>query len=229
MVDKYLVKEYVSKLIGSDYVVPLLGVWDKFSDIDFDLLPNQFVLKSNHGSGGICICRDKKTLDISSIKKKLLKDFNVNYYYHCREWPYKNIVPKIIAEKYLQNKDNPVLYVYKVMNFNGVPKVIQVIQNDKLPDETIDYFDTKWNLLDLKQNFPNSEHHLPKPTCLEKMLDLSEKCSQGFPFLRTDWYEVDGKVFFSEFTFYSDAGFAKFIPNEWDRKLGDLIDLSLVK
>ncbi len=225
MVDKYGVREYVTSLIGKEHVVPLLGAWDNPNDIDIDTLPDQFVMKTTHGSGDIYICRDKSLFDIDKAKKAMVKSMKENYYYQSREWPYKNVKPRVIAEQYMQHGGERNLRVYKVFNFNGEPKIVQVIQNDKTRDEAIDYFDTDWNRLELRQNYPNSKVIPSKPETLEKIIELSRMCSKGFPFLRTDWYEVNGKVYFSEFTFYSDAGMAKFYPESWDLELGNLIDL----
>lgn len=227
MVDKHAVKEYLTPIIGAEHIVPLLATWIHVDEIDINSLPSQFVLKTTHGCGGMYICRDKEQFDINKAKKGLNKSLKKSYFAHSREWPYKNVVPKIIAEKYLQDGNTLNLNVYKIFNFSGTPYLIQTIQNDKTAEETIDYFDTEWNLLELKQNYPNSKHPLPKPKTLDKMLELSKKCSKGIPFIRTDWYEVNGVVFFSEFTFFSDAGMAPFYPTEWDKKLGDMIDLTL--
>jgi len=229
MADKIDAKEYIAKTIGPEYVVPLINKWDRFDEIDFDTLPNQFVLKTTHGCGGMVVCKNKASFDFHRAKQILTKTFNDNYYFQGREWPYKNIKPRILAEEFLQNKNDDVLNVFKIFNCSGNPTVIQVIQNDKTPEETIDYFDTEWNKLDLYQTFPNSDSPVEKPETLQEMLILARKLSAGFPFLRTDFYEVNGKVFFSEFTFYSDDGFAPFHPEEWDRKLGELIDLDIAK
>lgn len=227
MVDKYAVKEYVSKLIGEEYVIPTLGVWDRFEDIDFDSLPDQFVLKTTHDSGGVVICKDKSNFDLGAAKKKINKSLKRDYYCIHREWPYKDVQKRVIAEKFMKDRDYDTLNVFKIFNFGGIPKIIQVIQNDKTKDETIDYFDTEWNLLDMRQNFPNSEKPLPKPETLPVMLELARKLSaNNKTFLRTDFYEINGMVYFSEFTFYSDAGFAKFYPEHWDKTLGDWIKLS---
>ncbi len=232
MVDKYAVKQYVADKIGQKYVISTLGVWDKFENIDFQALPDQFVLKCTHDSGGLVICRDKSKLDLKKVKRKINRSLKRNYFWHGREWPYKNVPRRIIAEKYMENDNQSFesapqksLTVYKVMTFSGVPRIIQTIQNDKLKDESIDYFDTGWNLLDLRQNFPNSQNHLGRPKTLNEMLDLASKMSAGFPFLRVDFYEVNGETYFSEFTFYSDGGMARFEPNEWDYKLGEWIKL----
>lgn len=225
MVDKLSVKDYLLPIIGEKHIVPTLGRWKSFCEIDFTVLPEQFVLKTNHGCGGMYICRNKKEFDIKKAEAILSEALRHNYYYSSREWPYKNVKPMILAEQYLQDGDTRNLNVYKVFNFSGEPFMIQSIQNDKTKEESIDYFDTSWKLLALRQNYPNSKEPLKRPITLEKILKLSAKCSKGFPFLRTDWYEVNGEVYFSEFTFYSDAGHELFHPDEWDRKLGDLIVL----
>ena len=220
MVDKYEAKKYVERTIGGEYVIPTYGIWNHFDEIDFDKLPNQFVLKCTHGCGGMIICRDKKRFDFHNAKRVIEKGLKFNYFYNVREWPYKNVPPRIIAEKYMEDEFSEELSVYKVFNFCGVPKIIQTIQGDKTNHETIDYFDTEWNLLDLKQNYPNSEIPRPRPDALEEMLRLSRVFSKGIPFLRTDWYIIWGKVFFSEFTFYTDAGMEPYHPDDWDIKLG---------
>lgn len=229
MVDKYEVRSYISEKIGEEYLIPLLGVWDTPDKIDFDLLPDKFAIKCNHNSGkGTVICKDKTKLDIEKTKKGLKKGLKQKYFYHGREWPYKNVKPRIVAEKFIEEENvrtSDSLVVYKVFCFNSIPKIIQVIQNDKRPNESIDYFDAEWNLLELKQNYPNSETHIEKNVLLEKMLELSHKLSEGTPFLRVDWYIPNDRLYFSEFTFYSDCGFAKFTPEDWDYKLGEMIKL----
>lgn len=182
MVDKYSVRDYLKEKVGEEYIVPVLGAWENADDIDFNALPEQFVLKTTHGCGGMYICRDRSKFDIKKAKKGLNKALKRRYFYHVREWPYKDVVPRIICEPYLQDGNTENLNVYKVFNFSGKPYLIQTIQNDKTSFESIDYFDTDWNVLDLHQNYPNSKNPLPKPKTLEKMLELSAKCSEGFPF-----------------------------------------------
>ena len=225
MVDKYLVKDYVEKIIGSDYIAKLYGVWDSFDDIDFESLPNTFVLKETHLSGLVWVCRDKLKEDPKSYKKKFDNGLKNNYYLHCREWPYKDIKPRIIAEELIVDESYKNLPVYKFFCFNGEPYLVQTIQNDKQKNETIDYFDIEWNPLKLKQNFPNSKVKLPKPSKLDEMLGICKRLTKGFPFLRCDLYLANDKVYFSEFTFFSDAGFQPFHPKKWDRILGDKIIL----
>lgn len=229
MVDKYAVKKYIAESIGEQYVIESFGVWDSFDDIEFAKLPNQFVLKCTHDSGGLVICRDKSKLDIELAKKRINKSLKRNYYLFGREWPYKDVKPRILAERYMHDDSASAedqLYVYKIMTFNGVPKIIQTIQNDKTVEETIDYFDTDWNLLNIKQNFPNSKKPLACPATLPIMLELAGRLGAGIPFVRVDFYEVNNQVYFSEFTFFSDSGMAKFEPEEWDYTLGSWIELT---
>ena len=226
LVDKLAVRDYIKDKIGEKYLIPLIaGPWSGPEEIDYDLLPEQFVLKCTHDSGSVLVVKDRSDFDKEKAAAFLKKRLKRNYYYGCREWPYKDVKPQIFSEKYMQNPGADSLYVYKLMCFNGVPRIFQIIQNDKLSSETIDYFDTSWNLLDMRQSFPNSAHPLEKPSCLEEMIELGKKLSAGFPFLRTDFYEISGQVFFSELTFYSDGGFAAFDPPEWDDILGSWIDL----
>jgi len=227
MVDKYGAKQYVAERIGGEYVIPTLGVWDRFEDIDFDALPDQFVLKCTHDSGGLEVVRDKTKLDKDAVKAKIDRSLKKNYYFHGREWPYKDVLPRILAEVYMQDGDKINLPVYKFMNFSGEPRIIQVIQNDKTDAETIDYFDTDWNLLDLKQNFPNSAKLLERPRRLSEMLEISRNLSKGIPNVRVDLYEIDGRIYFSEFTFFSDSGFAPFYPPEWNEIMGSWIQLPM--
>ncbi|MBQ3644587.1 MAG: glycosyl transferase [Candidatus Riflebacteria bacterium] len=228
LADKYKVKNHIEKIIGKEYLAELLGVWDCFDEINFDNLPNKFVLKVNHTSGGVVVCKDKDKLDLSLLKIKFNKMLKTNYFYAFREYPYKEIKPKIFAEQLLENEEEN-LIVYKVFVFNGKPKIIQVIQNDKQINESIDYYDPEWNLLDLRQNYPNSDNHLSKPNLLGNMLDKSMILSQNLPFIRVDWYIVNNKLYFSEFTFYSDSGFAKFYPDKWDEILGSYLELPMNK
>ncbi len=225
LVDKYNVKAYITEKIGKDYIIPTIDVWDSVEDIEFDELPNKFVLKCTHDSGSTIVCKNKENFDIETAKKKLEKKLKRNMFYWGREWPYKNVKPQVIAEEYMQDNETPNLPVYKFMCFNGVPKIIQTIQNDKQPNESIDYFDTEWNLLDIKQNYPNSKNPFEKPAQLKEMLEIATKLSQGHSFIRVDLYIINEEIKFSEFTFYSDCGFTTFVPEKWDEVLGSWIEL----
>lgn len=225
MVDKYNVKSLVSKIIGDEYIIPTIAVYDKVEDIDFASLPNKFVLKCTHDSGSTIVCKDKSKFDIEKAKNILNKKLKRNFFYFGREWPYKNVKPRIIAEEFVKDGDNENLPVYKFLCFDGEPKIIQTIQNDKQPNESIDYFDTEWNLLELRQNFPNSEKPFDKPKQLSEMLEIARKLSAGHIFVRVDLYVINEKIKFSEFTFFSDCGFAAFYPEKWDFVLGEWIKL----
>lgn len=222
MVDKYLAREYISEKIGAEYLVPLIGVWDNPEKIDFDALPERFVLKCNHNSGlGMCICKDKKQLNIPKVKKELRKGLKQDYYFTGREWPYKDVPRKIIAEQFLQN-DEGGLTDYKVHCFNGEAKLILVCR-DRFTDTglTEDFFSEKWEHLNIRRpDHPNSKHQIPEPEELSQMIHLSEILSKEIPFLRVDFYIIDHKIYFSELTFFPSSGFAKFEPEEWDSTLG---------
>ena len=227
MVDKYRVKEYVSAAIGKEYVIPTIGVWDNPDDIDFDRLPNSFVLKCNHNSGlGMCICSDKSTLNISKVKKALKKGLKQDYYLTGREWPYKNVERKIIAEKYMEAESGQ-LIDYKVHCFNGEPRFILVCK-DRFKDSglTEDFFTTEWELMPVKRpDINQSKTPIDRPDQLEEILSLASKLSEGIPFIRVDFYIINGKVYFSELTFFPASGFEKFEPEEWDGIFGEWLHL----
>jgi hypothetical protein len=225
MVDKYAVKDYVSNIIGEDFVIKTLGVWDRFEDINFDSLPDQFVLKCNHDSGSVIVCRDKTVFDKQKAKAVLSEGLKRNGYYAGREWPYKNVKPCILAEEFIEDGDNVCLPVYKIFCFNGEARIIQTIQNDKQPNESVDYFDRSWNLLELKQDYPNSITPFSKPEKLDEMLSLAEKLSNNESFLRVDFYIANEKLYFSEFTFFTDSGFGEFYPSNWDEIMGEWLVL----
>jgi hypothetical protein len=225
MVDKYEAKNIAAKKIGSEHIIPAYGVWDRFEDIDFSQFPEQFVMKCTHDSGGLVICRDKKSFDKRNAREKIELSLARNYFWSNREWPYKNVKPRILVEKYMHDGCNSVLPVYKFFNFNNGGTILQVIHGDKTSEERIDYFDEQWHWLDLHQNFKTSEEMPAKPKKFSEMLHYAKILSDGFPFLRTDFYEVNDTVYFSEFTFYSDAGFERFHPDTWDMELGNRIIL----
>lgn len=226
MVDKYLVRRYIADTIGEEYLIPLLGVWDDPEQIDFDALPDRFVLKSNHNSGlGMCICKDKSKLDIPMAKAKLAKGLKQNYYLTGREWPYKNVKPRIIAEEYMEDR-NGELQDYKIMCFDGEVKC-SFVCSDRFSEKGlhVTFFDLDWNVLPFERHYPARKDGLPKPAQYEKMLELAQTLSQGIPFVRVDFYEVDGKVYFGELTLYPGCGFEAFSPEEWDHTLGSWITL----
>ena len=224
LVDKYEVRKYIADTIGEEYLIPLLGLWDHFNDIDFDKLPNQFVLKCTHDSGGLIICKDKSKLDIKVAKKIINSCLKRNYYWAFREWPYKNVKPRIIAEKYMVDESGTELKDYKVFCFNGKPKALFVATDRGIHQTKFDFFDTNFNHLPFMQHYPNNtEREITKPKGLEKMLVLAEKLTQDFKHCRADFYDINGQVYFGELTFSHFSGFEPFEPEEWDYKFGDWI------
>ena len=226
-VDKYKVREYIAEKLGEEYLIPLLGVWDNPDDIDFDALPDQFVLKCNHNSGtGMCICTDKSKLNITKVKKELKKGLKENYYFRGREWPYKNVERKITCEKFLKSGEGG-LIDYKFYCFNGEPKFLYVSQGlDNHATANISFLTMDWQFADFKRNDYNVFNELPKkPKNFDKMVEIAKILSKDVPFLRVDLYEVNDKVYFSELTFFPGSGFTKLEPEEWDYKFGSWIDL----
>lgn len=226
MVDKYKARQYIADRLGGQYLVPLLGVWDDPDEIDFDALPDQFVLKCNHNSGlGMCICKDKSELNISKVKADLRKGLKQDYYLTSREWPYKDVPRKIIAEKYMVDDSNcGELTDYKFFCFNGVPKFMY-ISNDNSENATTDFFDMEFNRLDMRMKDPNSNVIPPKPYLFNEMKAIAEKLSQGIPFVRVDLYVIEGNIYFGELTFFHNAGFCSIHPEHWEKTLGDWIKL----
>lgn len=227
MVDKYEAKKYVSSIIGEEYIIPSLGIWDKFDDIDFDALPDQFVLKCTHDSGGLVVCRDKSKLHIKKAKSKINSSMKKNFFWVGREWPYKNVKPMIIAEKYMEDSSTAELRDYKFFCFDGNPEALFVATDRQKEGEEVkfDFFDMDYNHLNLRNGHKNSDSIPQKPQQFELMKDLARKLSQGIPHIRIDFYEVDGKVYFGEMTFFHFSGLVPFEPNEWDYKFGELIKL----
>lgn len=226
MVDKYEVKKYVADIIGEEHIIPTLGVYDKFEDIDFENLPNQFVLKCTHDSGGVVICKDKETFNKEEAKKKINEHLKINYYYIGREWPYKNVKPRIIVEKYMEQANSEDLIDYKLMSFNGKVKCSFVCLNRNSKNGlNVDFYDTNWQKMPFERHYKNSDIVLEKPKNYDLMVKLAEKLTQNIPFLRVDFYEIEGKVYFGELTFYPGAGLEEFRPEEYDKILGDMLEL----
>ena len=226
MVDKYEAKKYVAERIGEEYVIPLLGVWDNAADIDFDSLPDRFVLKTTHDSGGIVVCKDKKELDISAARKKLEFFRSRDYYGFKREWPYKNVKPRIIAEAYMEDSNYRELRDYKFFTFGGEPRVLYIAQGRGRGEETVaDFFDMDYNHLDLTIDHDMADITPEKPAQFEKMKELAALLSKGTPQLRVDFYEVDGRLYFGEMTFFHCSGMYPFHPEKWDHVFGEWVVL----
>lgn len=230
MVDKFEAKEYVAKKIGKEYIIPTIGIYEKFNDIDFDKLPDRFVIKCTHDSGGIVICRNKDNFNIELARKTINKYLRRRYYYIHREWPYKNVRPRIIVEKYIENKNSEPLVDYKLFCFNGSPEIILVcserFSNDGLKET---WFSGNWELLPIIEGGHNIDPTVKKPLKLEEMKKLAGIIAKDMTFLRVDFYEIDGRILFGELTFSPCAGYERFSPESWDRRLGDMIDLSVLK
>ncbi len=220
MVDKYEAKKYVSSIIGDKYVIPTLGVWENFEDIDFMSLPDKFVLKCTHDSGGLIICRDKSKLDMKMAKNKIKKSLRHNYFLSGREWPYKNVKPRIIAEEYMEDADTGELRDYKFYTFNGKAKYVMVNTGRGDGKTKADYFDMDFNWLDFRWGYPNAETLIKKPKNFDNMIVLAEALAQGTLELRVDFYECNGQIYFGEMTFFDGGGFTKFNPELWDTIFG---------
>ena len=227
MVDKYEVRKYISDKIGEQYLIPLIGVWDKIEDVEFDKLPKQFVLKCTHDSGGILVCKDKDKLDIKETRKWFAKRLKRNFYYSKREWPYKNVKPRIIAEKYMVDESGTELKDYKIFNFHGVPKFIEV-DYDRFVNHKRKIYTDQWELTDVRIIYSNEGKDIPRPDNLDEMLELARILSKDMIHLRTDFYSINGRVYFGELTFFHESGFGKFIPEKVGYEWGNYMNLKLL-
>ena len=229
LVDKYRVKQYITKLIGEEYVIPTLGVWNNVDDIDFKSLPEKFVLKCNNDSGGIVICKNKKDFDEVKAKSFLKERLKNNGYWYGREWPYKNVKPCIIAEKYMEDSISKDLKDYKFFCFNGSMEFFD-IDIDRFIEHRSNY-DRNGNFLPFGKTYcpPDYTKKIEMPKNLDKMIELAETISHNTVLSRIDFYEIDGQVYFGEITFYPGSGFSPFTDEKWDYKLGDMIDLPNIK
>ena len=223
-VDKVKVRKVVEKIIGPGYFFPLLGVWNSFQDIDFDSLPNEFVLKCNHDSGSVKIIKDKSTINKEQLRRFYEHHLGRNPFYSGREYPYKNVEPCILAEK-LMNVEGGI-NDYKFFCFDGKPTIMFVATERSTGNTKFDFYDMDFNHLDIVNIHPQSTlGGIKKPQCFEEMKEIAAKCSKGMKFVRIDLYEIDGKVYFGEFTFFHGGGFWPMKPDHWEKELGDLISL----
>ena len=227
MVDKYDVKKYVSDIIGEEYIIPTLAVWDRVEDIDFNSLPEQFVLKCTHDSGGLVICKDKSKLNIKKAIEKLKKSMRRNYFYNSREWPYKPLKPRIIAEQYMEDESGYELKDYKFFCFDGEVKALFIATDRGVEGEEtkFDFFDENFNHLPIKNGHDNATREFVCPNGFEKMKELASRLSKGIPQLRVDFYNINGKIYFGELTFFHWGGLKPFEPEEWDYTFGSYIKL----
>lgn len=232
-VDKYAVRQYIAETIGDGYLIPLLGVWDKAEDIDFTKLPDQFVLKCTHDSGSVVFCRDKATFNQTRAIESLKKHLKKSGYIHGREWPYKNVPRRIIAEKFMVDESGDDLRDYKVLCFNGEPKLIEFHRKRYTCEQTQDFYDINWNKTTISQSGLSSyqvySDAVPKPEKLNEMLALSRKLAEGIPHVRVDWYSIFGKLYFGELTFFDGSGFDPFDSFEDDVMLGGWIRLPKIE
>lgn len=229
LVDKYEVKGYVRELAGEQYVIKTLGVWDKPEDVKWDDLPNCFVLKTTHGGGnsGVIVCKNKATASRDNVVRRLQKSMSQDLYKDSREWPYKNVPKRIIAEEYIEDAATQELRDYKFFCFDGNVEFLFIgSERQKLGgDVKFDFFDKDFNHLIIKQGHPNSRTLPDKPSRFEEMKELAAKLSKGIPHVRVDLYEANGKVYFGEMTFYHFGGVVPFEPQDWDYKFGEFIHL----
>lgn len=225
-VDKYEVRSYIEKKLGAEYLIPCYGVWERFEDIDFDALPDKFVLKCTHDSGSVLLCKDKNTFDKAAAAARMKKAFKRNYYNTYREWPYKSVKPRIIAEKYMVDESGDDLKDYKVMCFAGKAEMIEVHRNRFRGEEhTQDFYDRDWNNLHIVQAFiPGASEPIERPEKLEELLRLSETLAAGLYHVRVDWYVIRDRIYFGEITFYDGSGFEAFCEKD-EYYLGRLIKL----
>ncbi len=241
LVDKYEAKLYVASLIGERYIIPTLGIWDNFDDIDFSKLPDKFVLKCTHDSGGLIICKDKSKLDLGYARKKISTCLKRNYYWDGREWPYKDLKPRILCEEYMANFDREKqdredlpsateqqeeLSDYKFFCFDGEVKLLLIVTGRFSDNKCFDFFDKDFNRLDIQNQRPNNPKVFEKPSNYKEMVEIAEKLSVGFKHIRIDLYNSNGKIYFGEYTFYHDAGFTRFTPEKWSYTLGSWIRLN---
>lgn len=227
LVDKYEVREHIVRNIGEQYLIPVLRLWDRVEDIDFDTLPEQFVLKCTHDSGSVVICRDRKTFDIEKAKKRLKKHLKKSMFWWGREWPYKNVKPRIIAEQYMEDDQTSELRDYKFFCFGGEVKALFIASDRQTAGEEtkFDFFDMDFNHLDIRNGHPNAKVPPAKPEKFDEMRQLAEKLCVGFPHVRVDFYEVNGRVYFGEMTFAHNCGMVPFEPDEWNFTFGSWIEL----
>lgn len=228
MVDKVTAKEYVSGIIGEQHIIKTIAVFNKVEDIKWDILPNKFVIKCNHDSGSVMICKDKRTFDIIAAEKKLYECINRMWYYPQMEWAYKNVVPRILVEEYIES-ENSDLRDYKFFCFNGKTEYFKVDFN-RFVEHHANYFDRNGNLQEFGEAAfpPKLDLKIELPSNLHEMVEMADVLSQniGAPFVRIDLYNHMGKILFGEITFYPMAGVCEIIPSIWDVKLGRLIRLN---
>lgn len=226
MVDKHAVKDYVASIIGEEYIIPTLGVWDRPEDIEWEKLPQQFVLKTTHGGGlgGVVICKDKDTFDKEKAVAKLKRSMKQDIYRQLREWPYKNVPRRILAEQYIVDSNNE-LNDFKIFNFDGEPRMIEV-DYDRFKGHLRNLYTTDWERISAVLKYPSDpEREFERPAVLDELKELCRKVSAGIPHVRSDFFIVDDKIYFGELTFFHGSGYEKTTPEEFNRTIGDWLVL----
>lgn len=225
LVDKYEARKYIATITGEEYLIPILGIYNSFEEIDFNLLPHQFVLKCTHDSGGIVICTNKDKLDLEAVKNKINRHLQVDFFYHGREWPYKNLKPRIICEKYMVDESGTELKDYKVFCFNGEPKLIEVDYN-RFSEHKRNFYDIEWNYIPVSINYPTDPGIIhKKPEKLKDMLQLAQLLAKDFLHIRIDFYLINDQVYIGELTFFHGSGFGIFEPDSFNWEMGSWIRL----
>lgn len=225
LVDKVEAKEYVASIVGEKYVIPTYGVWNSIDDVDWNTLPEQFVIKATNDSGGVVVCKDKSLLDINKAKAKLKGLGARDYTKYNKEYPYHTVPHRFIAEKYLEDESGFELKDYKIFCFDGKPKFLYVASCRQKHDTRFDFYDINFNHLPVVNGYPNADVLPIKPANFEEMLDVAAKLSKGFPHIRVDLYNCNGKIYFGELTFFHMSGTTPFEPQEWDYKFGEYLKL----
>lgn len=236
LVDKYAVRQYIAEKIGEEYLITLYGVWERFEDIDFSKLPDQFVLKCTHDSGSVVICRDKQKFDVEQVRIIINRYLKRNYYYRGREWCYKNVKPRIMAEQYLEeefNSDTGIakdIIDYKLMCFHGKVKCSFVCTNrNTVAGLNVNFYDSDWKEMPFERSYPRNPVSIEKPTRYEDMVSLAEILTRDIPFGRVDFYQVKERIYFGEITLYPGSGLEKFTPESYDSYVGKWLNLETMK
>ncbi len=224
LVDKLAVREHIEKLLGDGCLFPLLGHWDTFDEIDFSALPDRFVLKCNHDSGSVKVIEDKNKIDKAALKDFFENRLRMNAFSFGREYPYKDVKPCILCEQFMDSIEGKSINDYKFFCFDGEPKMM-FIATDRSVDVKFDFYDMDFNHLDIYNIHPNADHEIQKPATFEEMKEICRKLTKGMKFVRLDLYEIDGKIYFGEYTFFHGGGFHLFSPEEWEQKLGSWLKI----
>ena len=225
MVDKSEAKRIAAKIIGKEHIIPTLAIWNNVEEINLDALPESFVLKCTHDSEGVVVVPHKYDFDWKSAKLKLASALSKNFYSIGREWPYLGVQPRIIAEQYMEDSELGELRDYKFFCFNGEPKAMYIASGRQKGVTKFDYFDIDFNRLPIRQHYPNTNGDVTRPKTFDQMVEAARKLSKGIPHVRIDFYEVNGHMYFGEYTFYHFSGFMPFKPSKWDNIFGSWLEL----